>query len=127
MNWTEFLQNRPILRIARETLDDDEFLAFLDQLYKRPHPEGFTYDLAWHAFEEIGWCEGNHYCRHGSPEYALTMFKPKTYQKEIAPRLALRQKHWKTAQKEHIAAHLLLIDLLPEKAKQNQLLQGLLP
>jgi hypothetical protein len=125
MNWLQFLQEKPVLTLARESLGDEEFLRFLQRIFRTKTPKGLSSTLAWHAFEEIGWPEGATYCHQYKADYSLQMLTKKNLTQQISPRLTLRQDHWKSNKEEHIQAHQILLDLLPEKAQEEYLLQEL--
>lgn len=123
MNWNDFLQDKPAITLARESLSDEEFLTYLQKLFRSRTPDHFRNTITYHAFEETGWPEGAIYCHQHSAEYSLLMHQPKNIIQQISPRLVLRQAHWKSNKEEHMEAHQILLSLLPEKA-QNQHLLG---
>ena len=119
--WAEFLQRKPILTHARETLGNEALVTFLLELFQTEKPEKFKDTLAAHAFEEIGWPEGAGYCRRSRPEYLLSMLSPKNLPETISPRLGIRQVYWKINREEHMSAHQILASTLKTHETNNAL------
>jgi predicted nucleotide-binding protein (sugar kinase/HSP70/actin superfamily) len=93
MNWLQFLQEKPVLTLARESLGDEEFVRLLQRIFRTKTPKELRSTLAWHAFEEIGWPEGATYCHQHKADYSLQMLTEKNLSQQIALRLTLQQNH----------------------------------
>lgn len=118
LNWEQYLEQTPVIHQAREKFDDNNFIGFVRTLNKIEEGETLVNPISWHAFEEIGWPEGNRYCRMGSDQYITHMFQKEPNSKKISQRLVARQEKWKHSKKEFIKAHQILT-----KALQNWTIQ----
>lgn len=103
MNWKTFLTKKPVLQQARDTLDDDTFITFVRRLYRQPP------FISKQAFAEIGWTEGQYYCRVASDQYVLGRVGTEANrQNAIHPRLVSQQAYRRTPKREIIVHHITL-------------------
>jgi hypothetical protein len=106
MNWQTFLTKKPVLQQARDTFDDNGFLDFIHHLYKQRS------ELAIHAFNEIGWGEGHHYCRNASDNFILSMVGRDPNRRDtISNRLVAQQDYHKTTKSLLVSYHTTLQEL----------------
>lgn len=121
--YQQFLASPAIVALANQRLPDDEdFVRFLQAVYRHKTDVGVTDRLSWYLFEEIGWSEGATYCYQalaaGSPasyDHYLAMLRKEA--RNVDPRLELRRKAWqKPTEQDFIKAHAALLDILNQHA-----------
>lgn len=111
MTFKNYLKLRPVLTLLARGDDQEGFSRAVDRVYQSDHIVGGR-DIAWYAFEEIGWPEGMVYCRvteRGHDWQRARMWEDLRGREDgIDNRLNIRRKSLKKLVWSYILAHKML-------------------